>query len=236
MFDHSQPESRMDVAIENLRRELTIRGISPRRLSESINEKSPNLVSRFLKGSSITLPSYLAIEDALGLPAGSLLQEKPTVTKQDINALFEEVDKATVRLRLSNGPTIEDFLRAYHECGGNISVENQMLEHMDIYYTPTDSGFYVNPARLGKESPLAKQIGDKSPDEALQTLSQENTGFCEESARDQKRVIDGADIFDERQIDQKFLDGSVLTGRFARVLKRGTWAGAPVVLTFGREV
>lgn len=235
MFDQNSPP-RIEVITQNLREILARRDIKARPLSERINPGNPNMVGKFLRGGGITLSSYLAIEDELGLSPGELMRPAPTVAVEDIEALFSAAEERALRVKLNNGPSVVQMLQWYHECGGDVSADSEMIEHVDIYEHPTDDGFFVNPVRIGRESLLSKKLGHCSTADAVQTLAESNRAYTEETAKAHAEVLQGRSIFGERKIDETLSNGVVITARFERALQLGTWAGRKVVLNFAREV
>ncbi len=232
MLDLAREEKPSDIVRDNLRREIEVRGITATELARRLPGNSVNKVTRFLSGrGGIGLETYMHIERSLGLAPGVLMSAQPVATVRDINVLLGQV-----AANRSGGPTAEDFIRWSGQNGGVVSPDDPFLEHIDAYGAPHDRGMLVNPLRIGRNSPLSKKFDGRSPQETMAMLSESDMQFCHESATAHMRVLEGASILDQRQINEVFGGKISVTGTYVRVLQPGIWEGAPAVLAFVREV
>lgn len=236
MLVQGSEKTRFGVIVKNLETELKRQSITPYALSKRINPGSKNMVSRLLSGKPVELTAFLAVEEELGLSYGELLKDSPSATVEEINKLLDAAAENRALYTLKRGPSVEEFLRWYHQSGGEITPDNRLLEYVDIYDTPTDDGFFVNPIHIGSSSLAARKLRETNPKRAVELLSAENLDFCRKTSQDHRSVFSGNSILDERIVDEKLSDGTIVTARFTRSLRLGRFSGAPVVLNFASEI
>ncbi len=235
MFDNGIEELRLDVIRMNVRKHMAEQGIKTPYALSLRSDTAKNTADRFLSGGGLSMANYFAFEEALGLGYGELMRDAPAATLDDINALFDEV-KNKALYSLTDGPPLEEFLQWYQESGGNITPDNRLLKYLDVYAAPKDEGFYVQPVYIGASSPMARALGTDDPKKAMAKLSEANREFVRKTAEDHHHVLEGNSILDVRDINQSFIDGTIVTSRVMRSLKVGRFSGAPVVLHFGKSV
>lgn len=235
MFDQFIDQPTMESVRAKLKHVLSMRGDTATALGNRLPGNSPNKITRFLAGGGIGLETFLYIEGDLDLPPGFLLGAVGAASKEDIDALLEAVDRKGAPDQ-ERGTTIDDFIGWYQACGGVFDANSSIAEDIDVYGAPSERGPMVNPLRIGKNSLLRQRFGSHDPQMAMSLISEQNKCFCEESASAHKRVIDGASILDQRQINEVFRGKVTIVGTFTRILQPGTWRGVPVVLSFVREV